>query len=692
MASYANVTTIYVSEANGSDAHLGIHFENDRTMNGPVRTIDQALKIVAEMRRSEYLQPVTIALMDEEYVFTKTLEIKHPVGDFYRGYAVASDITFAPFGRKRTLFSGGKRVSGWAEDTFMGVKCLSVYLEDVKEKGWMFSDFYVNGRPAAKTRTPESGFFYPDQTENDVPGTHTPSRWFIAAEGDIPEGARNIENAIINFCHYWVDEHSRIAAYDPVTRKVTFDGRTRMTISAKRDTSASMPYYIENLAEAFKNPGEWYLDPPTGMLYYIPKEGETAENIVAYAPVVDRLINVKGSLENELSLHGIHFKNIAFAYTRGEFAVNSTRKLEDGTVVPEKIIADGQCCSQLHGVLNFEAADNCTVENCNFFAFGSHAVCFEKGCFDCAVEKTHMRSGAGGGVAIKGGDVDQPIFTRSHHNRVTDCVMENLGLRYFSASGVLITHGHSNIIAHNEIHDLYYSGVCVGWRWGYADTPTRDNLVMKNHIYDLGKGVLSDMGGVYTLGAQFGTRVEGNLIHDVLSRNYGGWGLYTDEGSAFMTFRDNICYNCSSNCYHQHYGYMNTIRNNVFAFAGGEAVRITRREAQKELLLENNIIVTKDGKPVYGNITACDFASDRNLIYAEGGSRAVMIDYEGKKLSLADVRSDLGLDLSSVEANPLFKNAKAYDFSLRKNSPAFKLGFEEIDMSDVGPRVSLYRM
>ena len=137
---------------------------------------------------------------------------------------------------------------------------------------------------------------------------------------------------------------------------------------------------------------------------------------------------------------------------------------------------------------------------------------------------------------------------------------------------------------------------------------------------------------------------------------------------------------------------MNTIRNNIFAYAGGEAVRITRREAQKELLLENNIIVTKEDKPVYGNITACDFASDRNLIYAEGGSRAVMLDYEGKKLTLADARADLGLDLSSVEANPLFKNAKAYDFSLRKNSPAYKLGFEDIDTSDVGPRAALYLM
>lgn len=38
-------------------------------------------------------------------------------------------------------------------------------------------------------------------------------------------------------------------------------------------------------------------------------------------------------------------------------------------------------------------------------------------------------------------------------------------------------------------------------------------------------------------------------------------------------------------------------------------------------------------------------------------------------------------------ADPLFANPGSYDFRLRPGSPALKLGFHEIDMKNVGPRV-----
>ena len=316
MKNFAAVSTIYVSQKMGDDFNSGIRYDDQVAGAGPVKTIERALKVACGMRVGGYMQPISVKLMDEEYELEKPIEL----GEFstygFNGGARCFDVCIEPFNpKKRPLISGGKRITGFQKDTFNGVDCLSVFLPEVKEGKWDFKDLYVNGAPASRTRYPDSGFLLPEAVEREVEPDNSKlkSKWFIVNEGDLPQAVeKDILNATIRFSHYWLSEIMGIESYNPKTRKCVLDAYTRLSVSSKPNHAASMLYYLENLSCSFKNKGEWYLEKESGKLYYIPLDGQTAETLVVYAPLLGSLVNVNGALNGEKT-RGVTLKNLIFA-------------------------------------------------------------------------------------------------------------------------------------------------------------------------------------------------------------------------------------------------------------------------------------------------------------------------------------------------------------------------------------------
>ena len=664
------IATLYVSQISGDDLWSGFFPTANEEKTGPLKTLDKALVKVAQMRRARFMQPVSIKIVDEEYTFSNTVAVSNEI----------SSVTIEPL--TKTLLSGGVRISGFKEDVFNGVKCFSAQVPMVKEASMNFTDFYVDGKRAQFTRYPEMGYLKPESVDDDSEYLHTHAKWFTASSDDLKKisSFRNFDDCFISYNHFWIDEHTPIESYDMAEGKIVFKYPSCFSISPNLPRAA-MEYIIENTAEMFKNPNEWYLDRPSGTVYYIPRDAsQTAESILAYAPVVEKFFEIRGEIDKKVE--NIHFRNLEFAYTKGDRGET-------------EYASDVQSVFQAPGTIEFEFAHGCSVVDCDVRNFGLHGVAVENGCSSIKIRRNTFKDGGAGGIKINGAPYGEDAAKNTFGIEASDNYITECARRYFAACGILVMHSFDNEISHNEISYLYYTGISCGWIWTYDESSTYNNLIEKNYIHHLGSGVLSDMGGVYTLGRQPGTVVRGNVIHDVEGRHYGGWGLYPDEASSYIVFEDNICYNLGTNCFHMHYGCMNTVRNNIFAMSKEAPVRLSRSEMHVGTVFERNIIVA-DGTPVYHfgddiqDYEGCvhTLASSNNIIFA-GENNDVTFLQLGETCyshSLDEVQRIFGVEINSVTANPVFEDFENYNFKLKENSPAFKLGFKPIDVTDVGVR------
>lgn len=241
-----------------------------------------------------------------------------------------------------------------------------------------------------------------------------------------------------------------------------------------------------------------------------------------------------------------------------------------------------------------------------------------------------------------------------------------------------VFHASDNEVTHNEIADLRYTGISVGWVWGYNHSHAKRNKIKFNHIHHLGWGDLSDMGGVYTLGVSEGTEVSHNVIHHVYSQTYGGWGLYTDEGSTGIRIENNLVYACKNAGFHQHYGRDNLIRNNIFAENIISQLQATRVEDHISFTFTHNIVYFNSGTLFSSNWDKIKLTTDYNLYWDER-SREI----EFGKYSFREWQQ-MGKDQHSLIADPHFRNPEAFDFRFKNQKNIQKIGFVPFPIDKAG--------
>ena len=693
---------LYVS-TQGNDTWSGeLPEPNAGRTDGPLATLDGARLRVRQLTRPEGLvkmkQPwaydeargvITVRFRGGRYPVTEPV-VFEPED--------SAPVTYAAYEDEKPIIDGGVRVEGWRVEKVNGKTCWVTELPDVAEGKWNFRQLFVNGERRFRPRLPKDGH----QWMEDVPGLKLPTRWgaqkcdsFICADGDIKPW-RNLTDVEVVVLHWWIEERFPISSFDPETRLVNLGRTSRAPLADDRNQKYSR-YYVENVFEALTEPGEWYLDRPTGKLHYLPKEGEDPETTEVFAPRTLQLIELVGEPEENRFVEWLRFEGLTFQHT------DWRHPGEEDAPAPHADAARGtrsrysrgndaaasQAACDVPGVISLEGARRCAFEDCTVRNVGWYGIELGEGTFGISIVGCELYDLGAGGVKLNGMDAQGPKERRTGYNRITDCNIQSGGRVFHSAIGVLAMHSFGNLIAHNHIHDFYYTAISCGWVWGYAESVSRDNIIEKNHLHNIGQGWLSDMGGVYLLGVQPGTVVRGNLIHDVEKANYGGWCLYTDEGSSHIILENNVCYDTNAEVFHQHYGRENIVRNNLLAFGGETQFAYTRVEPHSGLTFERNIVITHGP-----SITRNDYGpgqrrmvSDLNLFWHVSGEAPQLNAPGGQKPALGmEEWQALGYDRHSIVADPRCADLEKRDFTLADDSPALKLGFKPIDISDVGPR------
>ena len=306
----------------------------------------------------------------------------------------------------------------------------------------------------------------------------------------------------------------------------------------------------------------------------------------------------------------------------------------------------GQAASGQPGAVQVESSSGIRFERCAVVHTGAHGIEFIRGSENCAVVDCELRDLGAGGVKI-GDKAAKGRLVRGCE--VRGCLISEGGRVDPAGCGVWIGHATDNLVSHNTIRDMYYTGVSAGWNWSFAQT-ARDNVIEWNHIHDIGRHVLSDMGGIYLLGRQPGTVERFNHIHDVTRARNCAFGIYFDSGTSFVTVTNNVVHDCEdSNFFLAAISASNRVENNIFAFGPSRQLHAaSRNPTSSPTLFTRNIVAWDDGVhsqslpdektiELSGNMYWCPEDS-RPKTDPRGGAfvRQPFVDPKGRDLRLAD--------------------------------------------------------
>lgn len=542
---------------------------NDGTRQSPKATLTSALRQAREWRRTEDNRiqgGITIYVEGGTYAFHEPVFIRPEDSGTKESPTIIRSV-----GDEKVILSGGISINGWKKQG-------KVWVADVPAFNGRPLDFrqlWVNGKKAVRARDVEDfekmNRICSVDEKNEI--LYVPAvsiRRLIDNKGNLK--AKYAEMVLHQM---WCVANLRIRSvevqgdsaairfHQPESRIQFEHPWPRPMVTTDGHNSA---FYLTNARELQDVPGEWYHDIDARKVYYYPREGEKMQEADVIVPAVETLVRVEGTLDRPVC--HIRFEKITFSYTtwmrpseKGHVPLQAGMYLTDGYRIDPKMqrnylnhpLDNQGWLGRPAAAVRVVAAKQIDFERCRFEHLGSTGLDYEEAVQGGVVRGCLFRDIAGNGLLVGS---FSPAAHETHlpydpADRREVCTQQHINNCYFTEIGnedwgcLAIAAGYVGDvnIEHNEISEVPYSGISLGWGWTQTVNCMRNNRVHANLIHHYAKHMY-DVAGIYTLGSQPKSYVTENCVHSIYKPGYvhdpNHWFyLYTDEGSSFITVRDN---------------------------------------------------------------------------------------------------------------------------------------------------------
>jgi hypothetical protein len=687
----------YVDGSKGSDKNCG-------SIKKPFKTIEKAKAAVREKIKRGMTSDITVAINGGKYFLDSPLSF----GSADSGRD-GHQVIYRKHGNQPVEIIGGKPLSGWEpyKDHIYKVKL---------DKNRDFHALFENGQWAASARSPNKGYLA-------VADANVAEKITITYQpGDLPEG--DYSDAGIGI---WAGAHGggEISNYDwfmTLAPIISIDAsRHTLTLENKNiwnKASKGNRYFVQGALVLLDSPGEWYLDPNKKILYYWPRQ-EPINQQEIIAPTVTRIIDTSDASMAQPA-ENITFDGLTFACSDGldNLGPGSKNQYEGGIyLIHARKFTVRNCQIRnlgINGIVMYEDSQGHIVtgnliENCGYCGIMANGFHLGQGPFNSAeagylnkghlIDNNYIRScgklvGHGCGLLVsQSGDIE------ISHNRIED--MPRYGINMYSMAYTYIM----NPSQHGGYNGVLY-GQKVTWENHMDFLYTRNIKIVFNEFRDLIKDS-ADAGAITFWSPGANNLIANNWIHHLSSLHPKAitLGVYLDDASKGVTVKNNIITDIVGGSWTFPIcvkGQKNIVTNNLIANneAGGaffiveaglsglpDSLPGVKDEKVGMSRITRNIIYRNGGTEIYRIYPWREDIlgeSDYNLYYHPQGEYTVMLDWKKQDWKTWQSLLDKRFEQHSVYTDPGFKDPSHYDFTFSKDSPAAVIGFEPIDMKQIG--------